>query len=284
MSASAANPVSRPWRRFLRFSVRGLIVVVLIVGGWLGWVIRSARIQSEAVAAIERTGGLVLYDWGRKIQNSPIPVGPSWAPHWLVEALGVDCFGHVDAVFCVGGSDETMAHVERFTQLREFHFLPSSHQLPDLSNLSPLDLNKAQITERELTILTGLTRFSVLDFDGPRISSAGLARLKGLVRLSYIDLEGSRIKDDALVHLTALSNLTELSLNNTQVTDAGLAQLVGLKNLSALKLRNTPVTDAGLVHLSGLTKLSKLDLVGTHVTDAAVKELGRALPSLKIYR
>jgi hypothetical protein len=38
-----AGPVSRPWRRFLRFSVRALIVLVLVVGAGLGWVVRSAR-------------------------------------------------------------------------------------------------------------------------------------------------------------------------------------------------------------------------------------------------
>ncbi len=56
------NPVSRPRRRFLRFSVRGLIVLVLVIGAWLGWMVRSARIQREAVAAIENAGGEVLYD------------------------------------------------------------------------------------------------------------------------------------------------------------------------------------------------------------------------------
>ena len=55
-----AKPVSRPWRRFLRFSVRGMIVVVLVIGGWLGWLVRSARIQREAVAAIEEAGGRLL--------------------------------------------------------------------------------------------------------------------------------------------------------------------------------------------------------------------------------
>ena len=45
------KPVARPWRRFLRFSVRGLIVLVLVIGGWFGWVVRSARIQREAVAS-----------------------------------------------------------------------------------------------------------------------------------------------------------------------------------------------------------------------------------------
>jgi hypothetical protein len=45
----------------LRFSVRGLIVLVLLVGGWLGWIVRNARIQREAVAAIERAGRHVAY-------------------------------------------------------------------------------------------------------------------------------------------------------------------------------------------------------------------------------
>jgi hypothetical protein len=30
------EPDSRPWRRHLRFSVRGPIVLTLIIGGWLG--------------------------------------------------------------------------------------------------------------------------------------------------------------------------------------------------------------------------------------------------------
>ena len=58
-----AEPVSFTWRSSLRFSVRGLVVLVLVIGGWLGWIVRSARIQREAVAAIEKAGGRVKYDW-----------------------------------------------------------------------------------------------------------------------------------------------------------------------------------------------------------------------------
>ena len=50
--ASHPDPVSHPWRRFLRFSVRGLIVVVLVIGAGLGWIVRQAHIQRDAVAAI----------------------------------------------------------------------------------------------------------------------------------------------------------------------------------------------------------------------------------------
>jgi hypothetical protein len=59
-----AKPVVRPWQRFLRFSVRGLIVVVLVIGIWMGWLVRSATIQREAVAAIQKNaGGFVIYNW-----------------------------------------------------------------------------------------------------------------------------------------------------------------------------------------------------------------------------
>jgi hypothetical protein len=57
------EPASGPWRRFLRFSVRGLIVLVLVIGAAIGWLVRSAHIQRDAVAAIRAAGGAVKYDW-----------------------------------------------------------------------------------------------------------------------------------------------------------------------------------------------------------------------------
>ena len=47
---------NRRWWNYLRFSIRGLIVLVLFTGGGLGWLIRGARIQREAVAALEKCG------------------------------------------------------------------------------------------------------------------------------------------------------------------------------------------------------------------------------------
>lgn len=48
----------------MRFSVRGLMVFVLLFGVWLGQLVRSARIQREAVAAVTNHFGSVEYDWG----------------------------------------------------------------------------------------------------------------------------------------------------------------------------------------------------------------------------
>ena len=43
-------------RRWLRISVRGVIVLVLVIGVGMGWIVRRARIQRDAVAAIENAG------------------------------------------------------------------------------------------------------------------------------------------------------------------------------------------------------------------------------------
>jgi hypothetical protein len=59
-----AGPVPHPWRRYLRFSLRGLMLLVIVVGAGLGWSVRQAHVQRNAVAAIKRDDGVVYYDSG----------------------------------------------------------------------------------------------------------------------------------------------------------------------------------------------------------------------------
>jgi hypothetical protein len=84
-----ANLSPHPGRRFRRLSVRGLIVLVMVIGGGTGWYIRSARLQREAVAAIEKVGGAVSYDWQWKSGKYSSRSAP-WVPNWLVEHVGID--------------------------------------------------------------------------------------------------------------------------------------------------------------------------------------------------
>jgi hypothetical protein len=125
-----AKPVARPWQRFLRFTVRGLIVLVLVIGGGLGWLVRSARIQREAVAAIEKARGGVSYDWewsnGKSIRG-----GKPSAPQWLVNLIGVDYFGHVTLVVLFDSNtpgDAALDRVGRLTRLEELFAGRASRQ------------------------------------------------------------------------------------------------------------------------------------------------------------
>src|SRR5262249_43204158 len=104
-------PSPKSWRRPLQLSVRALMVVVLITGTGLDWMIHRAQRQREAVAAIQASGGRVLYEWERKNGN-PIPNGRPWWPRWLVDRVGVDYFGNVVFVeLGEKGSDAEMIHV-----------------------------------------------------------------------------------------------------------------------------------------------------------------------------
>jgi hypothetical protein len=237
-----AKSGSRPWRRLPRFSVRGLVVFVLVIGGGLGWLVRSARIQRAAVAAITKAGGSVVYEWDRSNLRL-IPEGDPCAPKWLVDLIGVDYFGHVASVdlqYCKGKTDALMAQVEP------------------------------------------LTRLARLSLGGSTLSDEGLSHLTGLTNLSDLDLFDTRVSDAGLVHLKRLTRLSRLSVNGTRVTNAGLVHLEGLKNLSELELSRTKASDAGLVHLKGLTNLSFLSLQGTNVSNAGISDLQQDLPRLNI--
>ena len=91
------NPATRPWRCALRFSVRGLIIAVLLIGVWLEWLVHSVRVQREAVAAIRKAGGKAFYDWDWK-NGSPVAGGKPCGPRLVLDSIGVDYFGNVVAV------------------------------------------------------------------------------------------------------------------------------------------------------------------------------------------
>ncbi len=291
MATMPAGPISRPWRRFLRFSVRGLIVLVLVIGAGLGWVVRSARIQREAVAAIRNAGGVVFYDWEWS-NGKNIPGGELWARGCLVDRIGVDYFGHVTFVRLTPGEadDAAILQVGRLTGLQvlyhdqsSFDCVSTSSNLSDaglthlkgLTSLSELTLNlkDTHVTDAGLVFLKGLTNLSHLDLSGARITGTGLAHLKGLTRLNQVGLRHTHVTDAGLTHLKGLMQLSAVDLMDARVTDAGLLNLKGLTNLSSLILDGTQVSDAGLAHLKGLTNLGSLSLSGTQVSDAGLPHL-----------
>ncbi len=112
----SVQPSLKPRRLWLQFNVRRLIVLVVVIGAGLGWIVRQARVQRYAVAAIERAGGVVAYDW-KWSEGRSIPRGKPWAPQWLVDLIGVDYFGHVTWVLLPAEADAAIEQVGRLTRL-----------------------------------------------------------------------------------------------------------------------------------------------------------------------
>jgi Leucine Rich repeat len=206
-STERAESNRRGWPRQLRLSLRALMVLVLVTGGWLGWIVRGAKLRHDAVAAIERGGGNVKYNWEYK-DGRAIPYkeqSPPW-PQWLVRRMGVEYFG------CVTKAE----------------------------NVSP---GNADAGLGSIGYLPGLEE---LQLGGFLVTDPGLRHLKGMTRLQRLDLSSCDVHDQGLVHLEGLTGLQVLNLNRTWVSDAGLVHLRGLTNLRTLNLEETQVTDAGV--------------------------------------
>ena len=107
------------WRRLrVRISVRALLVLVMIAGGGLGLLDHSARTQREAVAVIQKAGGMAEYDW--KFLYDPDDPRPLY-PKWLADAVGVDYFARVVKVYSgTEFTDEGMAALGRLRASRPF--------------------------------------------------------------------------------------------------------------------------------------------------------------------
>ncbi len=318
MSTTPANPTSRPWRRFLRFSVRGMIVVMLVVGGWLGWIVRSARIQREAVAAIRKAGGGTSYRWISD-RNVSVSRSSQWVPQWLIERVGPDYFDDVVQVEFTrertAATDLEMRHIENLTKLERIRLYgvrastAGLAKLERLGQLRILVMTGSSVPDTWMAHLRGLTRLESLDLLDCQITDAGLRHVALLSNLQELEVSmNAGVSDEGLTHVRSLKSLRKLFLSYTAVTDAGLANLEGLDKLQILYLTSTRITDAGLSHLEGMTGLTQLELsncditdagiphlkkltrlkalmlMNTKVTDAGQKELQKALRGLKIHR
>ena len=188
-----AESVSPSWTSFLRFSMRGLLVFVLVIGAGLGWIVREAHVQRDAVAAIQGAGGAVRYDWEWR-DGKNIPGGKPWAPRWLVDRIGVDYFGHVTAAvshhMSAATSDAVIAQVGRLTRVQS------------------LNIHDSSISDSGLVHLKGRKNLAVVLRYRTPVSDAGLVHLKGLTNLSYLQLDGTQVTDAGVNELTrALPNL-----------------------------------------------------------------------------
>jgi Leucine-rich repeat (LRR) protein len=242
-----ADPPKRK-RRWFQFSLRTLMIftaLVAVAAGRLGKHIEQKRMEQEAVDAIRKQGGVVLYDYAIRDAAGHNGKWELWGPAWLRNLLGEGFF-----------SAARIAH---------FSF-PHS------------------ISDAELGNLNRLTQLKSLRLCGTKVTDAGLASLNGLTQLEDLDLSGNNITAAGLQHLKGLSQLEWLDLSEMKITDAGLVNLRELAQLDFLDLGNTQVTDAGLANLKGLTRLKQVNLSGVRVTDAGIKDLQKALPNCEILR
>ena len=155
------------------FSVRRLIVLVLLDWGW-GRLHRAERLtQKEAVAALSRDQVLVRDHRQWNLGDCCPGHRPTW-PHWMVEALGVDFFGHVvGADFAWRNATSTGNKRELTKEEIELWI----KRLTMFDRLERLSLSGTAVTDTSLPHLIGLTGLRFLRVDDTPVSDAGLVEL-----------------------------------------------------------------------------------------------------------
>ncbi|MCH7728516.1 MAG: PD40 domain-containing protein, partial [Planctomycetes bacterium] len=204
-SQDASEPTKRK-RRWFRFSLRTLLIVVVILGigfAWVAFKFQQVWEQRKVVAEIEKVGGESYFCYELRAGTSP-------GPAWLKEILGEDFFATVVHVYLYDkkATDDTLANIAKLTELETLI----------ISNIAVSDVGIQHVSN--------LTKLVYLELSHTCVSNAGLAHLKKLKQLKTLDLSGSRVTGEGFVHLRHLSNLEELYILSEQATR---------KNILALK-------------------------------------------------
>lgn len=282
--------------RWLRFSLRTLLVVVTVFGVWLGVKVGQARRQKEAVEALLQLGATVRYAHQRNDANptefdSDKDLG---VPGWLRRMAGDHFFQTVALIQFSGPvTDKELVHLAALAHVECLHFGQESYEeidvtdaglghLPRPDRLTHLAAANTRIGDAFLKRLTGATGLEVLHLSGTRVTDEGLRALPPLPKLKYLGLSYTSVSDAGLAAaLKDVSSLEILWLEGTQITDAILALLKDAKRLVHLSLDGTRVTDAGLKYLSALPALLDVSIERTAVTAEGLAALKQATPTLR---
>ncbi len=285
-----SNPVqAASTRRFWRFGLRSLLLGVTVVCLWMAFLGNSARRQNLVVAALEKAGGTIRYDY--QVVATP-GKAPGWScdpdaeppePSWLLKLTGCGYFHNVVAVGFLGGgvTESELALLAQLPKLKSVTLCETKI----VDNRRKL---ARPIQDVDLAVLKSLIELECLNLQGADIHGPGFENLSKLQRLQEIDLVGVPMGDEGLKWIGQLTALRELrheapaTAGAPVITDAGLAAIGKLSNLEVLYLDGTQVSDAGIPYLKPLKKLADVDLDETQVTLAGIHALKEALPKASI--
>jgi len=260
-----------PWRprRFLRSSLRGLLVLVAVCSVWLGIAFQRAREQARAVEIVYAHNGWVFYDYN----NGPDfydEGARSSIPTWLLDSLGEDFFHDVTFVDANEVTDDVLKVI---CGLRE---------------IDALILDESTVTHKGIEHLNVLDKLAVLWIDSPDIDDqalAGIARCRRLRKLFVTNgnIDESAVTNEGIAHLNVLDKLEVLEIDSPHIDDHALAEIARSHKLRELYITNANIGDDGLDNLKLLDSLQNLCLDNTRVSQTGAAALSESLPHCRIY-
>jgi len=150
MTTTSATTPAKPRRRWLQFSLRTLMVLMLVCGCVLGWLAREVqrvRAQREAVKAIRELGAVVGGEPpGGLVGEEPYPSGDMVVTEVFLGGTRI--------------SDAGLAHLRKLPRLQRLH------------------VDNTQVTDVGLVHLQGMTQLKWLHLRKTKVTDAGVNEIQ----------------------------------------------------------------------------------------------------------
>lgn len=233
-------------RRLLRFSLRGLLILITVASIWLAYEVNLAHRQRDAIASLSDSLAWVKYN--PRFGNDGEPPYGNWSNDYVanVAPTWADAF---DANHFLLRIDDLHLLVDKTND----ETIAVAAELPNLRRISN---NHAWM--------------------GSRPGTLAIERIPR-------DAEDVAITDAACTRLANAEELEAIVLINTRITMAGLRCLLTLPDLRELAIASARIDDDAVSTLAEMTSLTFLHLGGTNITDDGVRRLRAALPDCRIY-
>lgn len=260
-------------RRWLSFSLRGMLVLIslaCILLGWLGRDIYHYRQRMALIGRIEQAGchysfAQIDFDGygGYDLETEPRP---------LRERILGWCYGpefHLRTIESVSLQDGN--HDALLKEIAQLH------------TVSSLSLTNVEITAETARTIQEMKSLGEVRFHSTSITPDALARLGSLDTLQELQLYSQAANDENLALAKQFPGLIYLKMGNGTVTDQGLRALKDCPCLRTLHLGGfANVTDEGLKELGGVVLLESLTLVQLPLTDTTWEGIGQLMALQKL--
>jgi hypothetical protein len=159
-------------RRLFRFSLTTGLTLLTGLCVWLGASIERVKTQKRVVEAVQREGGIVMYDYQFDGRREDMDAEPD-SPRWLRRLFGVDFF-HDVTMLQLG--DET-SYAELFPESRPL-LKEELYRIMALPELKRVVLDRQMTTQQIEAISrgTGIEEMDVLTSDGNDVTAQLLRR------------------------------------------------------------------------------------------------------------
>ncbi|MFO0884901.1 MAG: hypothetical protein U0894_12065 [Pirellulales bacterium] len=254
-------------RQWFQFSLRTLLLMMLVFGCGLGWFMAKRRQAQQAWKRIEEAEkldiDLIAVDDNRAMGG--IHHEGTWLEEWLGIALP---------------SPLGSAVVKTSRNLT-----PELQELAKFPELTYLWLEVENLTDEQLAPFAGEKRPTTLQIGWSPLRGTGLAYLAGNDSLEDLRLlHCEYLTDEAIYSIPKLPSLTQLTIENCPLTGVSLGHLAtACPNLKTLVLADAPLNMEGLQEIGTLHSLKSLTINHIEIDNIGLSYLNDLVHLRELY-